>query len=114
MSGMKTQTQTQTPVELIEIDLQDLYRKGHLNVPAYKILEQLLDDYNLEFEILLNYSPDVGTVYFVDDSEFRESFEKAESWLDELKVIKEYAKKKGASTVVMLYDGYEVAYAALW
>jgi len=98
-------------VEWIRIDLQDLYRLGHIDVVASELLKKILETYNLEYVMLVNCSPDVGCEYFVDDDEFKKAFDEAWSWLEEAAVVGEYAKRREAKAVVLLYDGYEWAYA---
>ena len=100
-------------MEWIRIDLQDLYTIAKPKVTAAELLQRILDAYNLNYELLVNCSPDSGVEYFVDDREFRKAFNNAAGWQEEERVVEEYAKKRGATAVVELFDGYERAYALI-
>jgi hypothetical protein len=77
-------------------------------------LERILDAYNLNYEIIMNCSPDVGVEYFTNDIDFIKAFERADGWWhEEITVINDYAKKRGATAIVELYDGYERAVAII-
>jgi hypothetical protein len=101
-------------VEWVKIDLQGLYRLGHIDITAADLLHRILDAYNLDYELLVNCSPDVGCDYFVDDEEFKEEFSEAQGWQEDERVIEEYAIKRKAVAVVELFDGYEWAAAVVY
>jgi hypothetical protein len=98
----------------VEIDLTELYELGHIDMTAAKLLQKILDAYNLKYETILNYSPDVGVEYYMGDEKFKEEFSEAQGWQEEEKVIDEYAKQRGAIAIVWLFDGYESAYALIF
>jgi hypothetical protein len=141
MVGEKTRTQNQAPeskpaprigglgagaedlssaggaptIKWIELDFEELYSLGHIDVQACKLLERILQTYNVKYEIVVNISPDVGVEYFTNDIDFIRKFEKAEGWWhEEITAIREYAARRGARAVVELFDGYEVAYALVF
>jgi hypothetical protein len=101
-------------MEWIEIDLQDLYHIGHIDITAAELLQRILDAYNVEYQVLVNCSPDVGVDYYIDDEEFKEAFSKAMGWQEERKVIEDYAIRKNAVAVVELFDGYEWSAALIY
>jgi hypothetical protein len=103
-----------TEVEWIRLDFEELYRLGHINITASKLLSRILDAYNLRYTMLVNCSPDVGCEYFVDDEEFVEEFKGAQGWKEEEEVIEDYAIKQKARAIVELYDGYEWAAALIY
>jgi len=103
------------PIRWIEVNLQDLYELGHIDVQAYKLLERILQTYNVKYEIVVNISPDVGAEYFVDDKDFIRKFEKAEGWWhEEVAALVDYAKRRKAVAIVELFDGYETAFALVY
>jgi len=101
-------------VKWVRLDLSDLYELGHINITAAKLLERILEAYKVEYELLVNCSPDSGVEYFVGDKEFREAFNKAAGWREEEEVVDEYARERNAVAVVELFDGYEWAYALIY
>jgi hypothetical protein len=100
-------------VKWIRLDFSDLYSLGHIDVLAAELLAQILDAYGVKYELLVNCSPDVGVTYYVYDLEFMRKFDEAQGWQEEEKVIEEYARKKGATAIVELFDGYEWAAAII-
>jgi len=98
----------------VEIDLQDLYNLGHIDIMAVDLLEKILDAYNLDYEILVNCNPDIGCEYAVDDNDFMRKFSEAQGRQEGRRVIEEYARKKGATAIVELFDGYETAFALIY
>jgi hypothetical protein len=101
-------------VKWIRLDFSELYRLGHIDVLATELLKKILDAYNVEYEILLNFSPDTGVEYITNDKEFIRKFDEAQGWLEEERVIEEYARKKGATAIVVLFDGYEWSAAIIY
>lgn len=104
----------EAPVRWIRLDFDELYELGHIDVPAAELLQRILNAYNLKYQLLVNYSPDVGCDYFVDDEDFEKAFDRAHNWQEEDRLIEEYAKKKNAVAIVELFDGYEFAIALIY
>jgi hypothetical protein len=103
------------PIRWIEVNLQDLYELGHIDVQAYKLLERILQTYNVQYEVIVNISPDVGAEYFVSDLDFIRKFESAEGWWhEEVAALVDYAKRRKAVAIVELFDGYETAFALVY
>jgi len=98
----------------VEIDLYDLYEIAKPKVTASELLRRILDAYKAEYELLANCSPDSGVEYYVDDDEFKKAFGETRSWFDEMAVVELYAKTRGARAAVLLFDGYEWAYALVF
>jgi len=106
-------------IPVIEVDLQDLYRYGRPDITAAKILESILEVYNVEYSVLENSSPDVGSEYFDKGwKKFEKKCEKEkgdymgkEDWLE---CARKYARETGAVAVVYLFDGYESALALIF
>jgi len=102
----------------IKIDLSDLYGLGHVDVKASTILETILKLYNVSYELLINESSDIGIEYLTNDKEFVNVMD--EAYMSEysadsmLVVIMDYARKRDASAVVELCDGYEHAWALVF
>jgi len=106
-------------VPIVEIDLQDLYWVVRPDVTASKILESILERYPVDYRILENSSPDVGSEYYDRAWEkFEKKCEKEkgdylgkEEWLE---CARRYAATINADGIVYLFDGYESALAVIW
>jgi len=101
-------------IKFVKIDLSDLYEIIRPKVSAYKILKSILDQYDVNYEILLNISPDVGEEYLTNDKEFENKFSEALYVEDAFEVLEEYAEKKNAKAIIVLEDGYESAIALIY
>ena len=100
-------------VKIIEIDFEKLYELGGISIRAIDLLKKILDTYKVDYELLVNLSPDVGVEYLTSDQKFIGEFERAD--VDDLDdVVEKYAKRRKADAVVRLYDGYELAWAIVW
>ena len=110
---MDGSTASEAPVKWIRLDFSDLYKLGHIDILAAELLERILDAYNLNYQLLVNCSPDVGVAYYIEDYNFMREFDRAQGWQEEERVIEEYARKKGATAIVELFDGYEWAAAII-
>jgi hypothetical protein len=115
---METPVWLRTRPYYIKINLSDLYGLGHLDVKASTILETILKLYNVSYKLLINESPDIGIEYLTNDNEFVNAMN--EAYMSEypadsmLAVIMDYARKRDASAVIELYDGYEHAWALVF
>jgi hypothetical protein len=105
---------SETEIKFVKIDLSDLYEVIQPQVSAWRILKNILDLYDVHYELLVNLSPDAGEEYLTDDKEFQDKFNEALYDEDIDKVLEEYAKKKNAKAVVILNDGYESAIALVY
>jgi len=103
-----------TKTKWVSIDLEDLYKLGHIKIAAARLLDEILRTYNVEYELLVNCSPDIGDEFLVDDKDFIEKFKNALGWQEMKKVLKDYAKRRNAKAIVELFDGYESAYALIF
>jgi len=102
-------------IKWIELDFEELYSLGHINITASKLLQQILETYNVRYEIVVNISPDVGAEYFTNDLDFIRKFESAEGWWhEEVAALVDYAKRRNAVAIVELRDGYETAFALVY
>jgi len=108
------ESEMMSKIKFVKIDLSDLYEVIRPKVSAYKILKSILDQYDIEYEILVNISPDVGEEYLINDKEFEDKFSEALYVEDAFEVLEEYAKKKNAKAIVVLEDGYENAIALVY
>jgi len=115
-------TAGEAPIEevpIVEIDLQDLYWVVRPDTVASKILESILERYPVDYRVLENFSPDVGSEYYDQTwKAFEKRCEKEkgdymgkEDWLE---CARKYAKTVRADAVVYLFDGYESALALVW
>jgi hypothetical protein len=103
--------------KIIKLDLEELY--DNVSVPecrASDVLEAILKAWGLKHVLLMNASPDVGDEFF--DRGFENEYKKIERQIvngeiDEEDFVTKYAEKKGGKAV-MLYDGYEWAYAIVF
>jgi len=102
-------------IKFIKIDLSNLYEVIRPKVAPWKILRDILEENGVEYEILVNISPDTGEVYLINDKEFEDKFSEALYIEDDaFEVLEEYAKKKNAKAIVELDDGYETAIALIY
>lgn len=99
-------------VQLVKIDLEDLYSYG-VKTASEKFLELILNQYEaLEYVILFAASPDIDVVYY--DRGFKEFVEeKCPSDKDIVECALSYAEQNGYEAVVWLFDGYEEAVAVI-
>ncbi|MEM1522743.1 MAG: hypothetical protein QXU69_06935 [Thermofilaceae archaeon] len=99
-------------MKVIELDFEELYSIGAPDRVAWRLLQEVLQHYNLADKVVLlvNDSPDVGREVIVNklgiDEEKLNSDEYAH--LDEAEEV-----KKLEAVVVKLNDGYELAQAVL-
>ena len=101
-------------VRWIKIDLQDLYSFGHLDRTAARVLEEILEIYNVSnYVVVLNLSPDAGADVLVGDEEFKRDIKAAYYPEDFDRAVMKLAVKLGAEAIVELFDGYEIAFALL-
>jgi hypothetical protein len=99
-------------VQLVKIDLGDLYEYG-VKTTSEKFLASILNQYEaLEYSLLFASSPDIDVFYY--DDGFKEFvLENCPSDKDIVECALSYAKQKGYETVVWLFDGYEEAVAVV-
>ena len=95
----------------IEIDLSNLIAEP--KVSAAELLRRILDAYNINYQLLANCNPDACTEYYINDDEFIKALSEARNWFEEEVVVEEYARRRRARAAVLLYNGYEWAYALI-
>jgi hypothetical protein len=102
-------------MKLIEINLEKLYEAvGSPNATAADVLHALLNAWGLEHEMLMNASPDVGDEIFSDDfADFAGVERRLNEEITDDELVKKYAEKVKAKAAVVLFDGYEWAYAII-
>lgn len=111
-----TSKATEASVKWVTIDLEGLYTLGEgPDVVAAVVLEELLKLFRVgRYEVVYNYSPDVGGEVLVDDRKFAKDVREAEDYEGVVEAVRRYAERVGATAVVELFDGYESAYAVVW
>ena len=102
----------------IEIDIQNLYQL-HSEKAAGEILKSILENYKVRILYIAGYG-DPGEYKVVENKEIEKELELIEMELfekynfidpDPEEVFKEYLKRHKDQYVIVLYDGYEEAYA---
>lgn len=103
--------QARGKVQLVKIDLGDLYKYG-VKTTSEKFLQLILDQYEaLEYVILFAASPDIDVVYY--DDGFKDFVANCPGDKDIVECAPSYAEQKGYESVVWLFDGYEEAVAVV-
>jgi len=102
-------------IKFVKIDLSNLYEVIRPKVAPWRILKNIFEENDVEYEILVNISPEGGDVYLTYDKEFEDKFREALYVEDNVfEFLKEYAEKKNAKAVVIIEDGYEISIALVY
>jgi hypothetical protein len=90
-------------VEVIKIDFSELYEFGKAEESAVALLLKILEHYGMKPSVVIGVSPDVGN-YYVQGIDAKD--------VDEAEDIERLLMDR-CLTVVVLFDGYETAYACI-